>query len=106
MIDSGENGRGDEALIDLLVDGELGEEERRELLRRLDEVPGGWRRCAFSFLEAQVWRESARVRDNAVAAVSECATLRGPRTVGRPRRLPAILHILALAATFVFAFSL
>lgn len=47
----------DEALqIDRLVDGELSESERHELLLRFDQDPAGWRRCALGFLEAQSWR--------------------------------------------------
>lgn len=47
----------DPRLLDLLVDGELTPEERRELLARMDEQPQGWRSCALAFLEAQAWRE-------------------------------------------------
>ncbi len=46
----------DERRLDLLVDGELSEEDRRALLRLLDREPGGWRRCALAFLEAQAWK--------------------------------------------------
>jgi hypothetical protein len=42
-------------LLDRLVDGELGEADRRTLLLRLEAEPGGWRRCALAFLEAQGW---------------------------------------------------
>jgi hypothetical protein len=44
--------------FDRLVDGELSEEERRRLLTSLDKEPGGWRRCALAFLEAQCWNDS------------------------------------------------
>jgi hypothetical protein len=44
--------------FDRLADGELSEQERRELLSGLDDEPGGWRRCALAFLEAQCWRQS------------------------------------------------
>jgi hypothetical protein len=47
----------DDLSFDRLVDGELDEQERRELLTRLDEEPGGWRRCALRFLESQCWKE-------------------------------------------------
>lgn len=47
-----------ERQIDQLVDGELSEDQRRELLARLDQQPDGWRRCALAFLEAQCWRET------------------------------------------------
>ena len=43
----------DEHLFDLLVDGELGERQRRQLLGSLDDTEDGWRRCALAFLEAQ-----------------------------------------------------
>ncbi|MDZ4780159.1 MAG: hypothetical protein SGJ19_07905 [Planctomycetia bacterium] len=45
--------------IDLLVDGELDETRRRELLLRLENTPGAWRRCALAFLEAQAWRQAS-----------------------------------------------
>ena len=48
---------GEDHRFDLLVDGELGESDRRELLSRLDDEPGGWRRCALAFLEARAWKE-------------------------------------------------
>jgi hypothetical protein len=48
----------DDDCFDLLVDGELSEEKRRELLSRLDDEPTGWRRCALAFLQAQSWREA------------------------------------------------
>jgi len=41
--------------FDRLVDGELDDEEYRELLATLDDRPEGWRRCALAFLEAQNW---------------------------------------------------
>ncbi len=47
----------DEFRFDMLVDDELGEAERRELLAGLDDEPGGWRRCALAFLEAQSWKK-------------------------------------------------
>jgi hypothetical protein len=48
--------RGDDIRLDLLVDGELPENDYRALLAALDEQPGGWRRCALAFLEAQALR--------------------------------------------------
>jgi hypothetical protein len=47
----------DETRFDRLVDDELSENERRELLGGLDDEPGGWRRCALAFLEAQCWKQ-------------------------------------------------
>src|SRR5262245_34529426 len=50
----------DQRLLDRLVDGELDVAGRRELLKALDDQPGGWRRCALAFLEAQAWRSDLR----------------------------------------------
>jgi len=50
----------DERLLDRLVDGELDAAGRRELMKALDDQPGGWRRCALAFLEAQAWRSDLR----------------------------------------------
>ena len=46
------------AELDRLIDGVLSEDDRRMLLLNLDASPGGWRRCALAFLEAQAWREA------------------------------------------------
>jgi len=46
-----------EHLLDLLVDGELSESQRRELLLWCERDPEGWRRCALAFLEAQSWSQ-------------------------------------------------
>lgn len=48
----------DPTLLDRLVDGELPEPQRRDLLSTLDGRPEGWRQCALAFLEAQSWCES------------------------------------------------
>jgi len=50
----------DDAIWDRLVDGELSQEERGDLLGALDAQPNGWRRCALAFLEAQAWRGEMR----------------------------------------------
>ncbi|MBR4834305.1 MAG: hypothetical protein IKU86_08260, partial [Thermoguttaceae bacterium] len=49
-----------EALVELLVDGELPDAERRALLERLDAIDGGWKLCAIAFLEAQTFRQAFR----------------------------------------------
>ena len=46
--------------LELLADGELDEDARRELLLRLDQTSDGWRRCACAFLENQCYREAFR----------------------------------------------
>lgn len=47
--------------LDLLIDGELSDDRRRELLLRLENTGDGWRRCALAFLESQAWRETLRL---------------------------------------------
>lgn len=92
---------GDEHRFDLLADGELGEGDRRELLSRLDEEPGGWRRCALAFLEAQSWKEEFG------AMAGEPA--RGPAALRATRRLPwgrYLGTLLAMAASFAAALVL
>lgn len=43
----------DDECFDRLVDGGLAAEEYRALLAALEDEPGGWRKCALAFLEAQ-----------------------------------------------------
>jgi hypothetical protein len=40
-----------------LADGELPPDERQRVLRHIDALPGGWRRCALIFLENQAFAE-------------------------------------------------
>jgi len=91
----------DDQRFDLLVDGELSEAARRELLSRLDDEPGGWRRCALAFLEVQSWR-------HVFGAVA------GEPSVELPPRRPARWFrfggpagtLLAMAASFMAALVL
>jgi hypothetical protein len=87
--------------LDLLVDGELADDERRALLARLGRAPDGWRRCALAFLEAQTLRvalgELARSAAPAPAPASP-AVRRSPW----PRRA---LVAAALVAAFGFGFA-
>lgn len=116
----------DPVLLDRLVDGELAEGERRNLLVSLDREPSRWRQCALAFLEAQTWRdllgvsadnvaeETALAATNAPAVTadgaSEAAPLVDPSTAvsARARRgLPRHwLWIAEMAASFLIAFSL
>ena len=80
----------DDTRFDRLVDDELSEEERRELLGRLDDEPGGWRRCALAFLEAQCWKQVARRsvdrNDSRSAGVTPASASAGetPRSLEEP----------------------
>ena len=89
--------------FDLLVDGELDGERRRELLSRLDDHPEGWRRCALAFLEAQSWgRELGDVVADANAQTSPM-----PAATAEVRsRTWGLGSWLAVAASFIAAFGL
>jgi hypothetical protein len=86
--------------FDRLVDGELNEEERRELLGGLDSEPSGWRRCALAFLEAQCWKQTllgvARDSCSALPRTTPPDTRRSPW----PGRLGTVL---AMAVSFMAA---
>ena len=64
----------DPAALDRLVDGELPDTQRRELLTSLEQQPDGWRQCALAFLEAQSWGEALEKRAHAEA---DCRCARG-----------------------------
>ena len=89
----------DPTLLDQLVDGELSEAKRRELLLLLERTPGGWRHCAMAFLEAQCFQDALGM---VVPPPAPPSTPRNPRQ----RRL---LHIagtlLAMAASLALAFG-
>ncbi len=90
--------------FDRLVDGELNEQQRRELLARLDGEPGGWRRCALAFLESQCWRQTfgAVAQEGLLAEARPKA--RGAARSSRSRWLGGVGTVLATAASFFLAF--
>jgi hypothetical protein len=93
----------DDDRFDRLVDGELTERERRELLESLDVRPDGWRRCALAFLEAQCWKMELGFARRTKAAVSapDAAPVRpAPR---RSRTLRTVGTLSAMAAAFLLA---
>src|SRR5258708_18365268 len=63
--------------FDRLVDGELPDGERRELLLRLETEPDGRRRCALAVLEAQSWRQTFAAVVAPAANVAVPSTARG-----------------------------
>jgi hypothetical protein len=92
----------DQRMLDLLVDGELPDAQRRGLLNALEREPGGWRRCALAFLEAQCWGRELRTMTRDPAAAS-------PVIHARPRHwwiLSSGGAMLALAASVFLAFGL
>ncbi|HLW66183.1 MAG TPA: hypothetical protein VKS79_12800 [Gemmataceae bacterium] len=97
----------DHRLLDRLVDGELPEAERRMLLRQLEDEPGGWRRCALAFLEAQTWRDSFGALAGSTSGRSTVAVAATP-TVSIQKRIAdsRIARLSALAACLALAFAL
>ena len=110
----------DPAALDRLVDGELPETQRRELLTSLEQQPDGWRRCALAFLEAQSWGEAlgeaVRTPDKPIAtalvAVAEApsapqAVAARPPAAKRPAaQWSSWKSLLAMAASFLVTFGL
>ncbi|NLF08164.1 MAG: hypothetical protein GX594_09325 [Pirellulaceae bacterium] len=100
MNENIENSSSDDSLFDRLVDGRLSEERRRELLESLDIEPGGWRRCALAFLEAQCWKEALNRSE------SEESPFAQPNDAAKPARSPwpgRIATTMAMAASFLLA---
>ncbi|MFW5693118.1 MAG: hypothetical protein ACOCWL_02780 [Thermoguttaceae bacterium] len=102
-------GRLEDQRLDRLVDGELPETERHELLADLDRQPDGWRRCALAFLEAQCWRQELRgwvdARQSPPSATAETSE-EARRPAGRlgNRKVSARTSTaLAMAASFLVA---
>ncbi len=88
----------DEHWIDALVDGELDETSRRDLLLRLDARPELWRRCALAFLEAQSWSSALRESPAAMTVVAA-------PVVRQPSRLRTVWRPLLAAASVLVAFG-
>lgn len=96
----------DQRLLDRLVDGELDDAERRELLLRLDQAPQGWRHCALAFLEAQAWRSEARAAVTEPVQPVSMQPVR-PATAARSHWKGSAIYVpLAMAAGFVLTFVL
>ncbi len=96
-------------MLDSLVEGELSEAERRALLSRLDQIPGGWRACALAFLEAQCFREALGKEVVSGRVVSVTSTGKTPtvQTVGRHSwPVPRASRHWALAAAIIAALGL
>ncbi|MBI3838753.1 MAG: hypothetical protein HY288_12580 [Planctomycetia bacterium] len=99
--------RGDEGrVLDRLVDGELSQDQRRDLLAGLDDEPGAWRRCALAFLEAQTWRwQLSRLAVEPLVAHTTALTSPSP-VESRKNRRSLWGMCLAIAASLVVAFGL
>jgi len=91
--------------LDRLADGELSRDEYHALLTALDDEPGGWKRCAFAFLEAQALAsELGYVRRSPDPPLDRTAS----RPIVSPRRSQwrEVLPLLAVAVSFLCAFTL
>ncbi len=87
--------------LDKLVDGELDDAQRRQLLIDLENQPDGWRRCALAFLEAQAWKRSLGA---VVATPAKDACPQPARA--RVWWSGSVGSVLAAAASFLIAFAL
>ena len=101
----------DPRVLDRLVDGELTDEQERELLLQLERDPSGWRRCALAFLESRCWqREMGRLRQRFGAECLGARLERLDKETSRARP-PQTGHwgwgvwALTMAATFLLAFT-
>ena len=95
--------RDDDRRVDLLVDGELDEAERRELLTSLEQEPGGWRRCALAFLESQCWKQALGPIAQPTAAEPSATSV--PSRPAAARRLRLGGHLATLAAMAACSWS-
>ncbi|HUS40433.1 MAG TPA: hypothetical protein VMX74_13355 [Pirellulales bacterium] len=103
----------DRMAMDLLVDGEMEEEQRKQLLSALDYTPDGWRQLALAFVEAQTLRlelgamidqpEGVSIKENSIQGSSVQRAAVTPRPSFWSRRAVVIL---ATAASFLVALSL
>lgn len=86
--------------MDRLVDGELSPLDRQNLLKRLDNEPDGWRRCALAFLEDQAFREGLKP-----VAQEVPAALTLPKSQPRSRRRDRLMTAAAVLLAFTLGWS-
>jgi hypothetical protein len=93
-----------EAKLDLLVDAELPEDERRELLLALDQEAAGkgWRALSVRFLERQVEKQAAREWLGAAAAPAPGAENANNHSLPMTRQ-PAHGYLRSIAAGLLVA---
>jgi len=92
-----------EEAFDRMVDGELSDTERRELLGSLDRVKHGWRKLALAYVEAQTWRNDlgAMVRPASETTPETSMELAQPANVAT--KSDRLKLLLAMAASFLIA---
>ena len=98
----------DDSRFDGLVDGALSTAEYHALLSSLEDEPGGWRRCALAFLEAQAWRKEfaaiRRVEEDGAPRAKTDQPVELPE--GKRGALGSFSPLLAAAACALLAFGL
>src|SRR5947209_7135189 len=99
MIPTTVLGNEDCRLLDRLVDGELTESARADLLRRLDETADGWRHLALAFLEGQSWRTALKEGTSSPKTLVEPAPSQHGQT---PRTFAPWLATCAALVLFAF----
>jgi hypothetical protein len=87
--------------LDRLVDGELSDAERRELLQAADREPDGWRRVALAFVESQALRRELSELMRPLSLESPDVRHRPPAPSERGR----LLRTGALVACSLLAFG-
>ncbi len=95
----------DEKLLGRLVDGELSGEEYSRVVASLEEEPGGWRRCALGFLEAQAWGQELPVVRRNLESAEQLVSAKAD-TSKPARQQWQLLSVLAIAVSFFAAFGL
>ena len=83
--------------LDDLVDGELGESERRAMFARLENEPTEWRSCALAFLERQSLRET-------MGAIADEASIPSPGEEATADSRTPGWRLTAAAAVVMLAF--
>ena len=89
----------EDQLLDRLVAGDLPDPKRRDFLLHLESEPGGWRRCALAFLEAQTWREAfapmvAPVHREVSVVIPNTSPVKPSSRRGRMREIMMIASLL------------
>ena len=95
----------DDDTLDCLVDGELDAASYRRVLRSLEQEPGGWKRCALSFLESQAWR--AEVAPDQTPSAKQTTPLKQVTSAALGSSVGTRVGWgLAIAASWLLAFSI